>query len=243
MASSHIVPRQLDEEIPRDNDACQEFETQDQEVPVVKIPEWYAYLFRLKTETAAMARQSDQSTKVIRGKFVAVMDCGASQTITCSLINCKDVMGNVTIIETANAFFVKGLLQDLLGGKFVNHENIQVILDSDHDICSFPLDKNYEQHYQESIDFTSSGDTIIGGHERAMHIDLRKHFAHETIQNRMMCLIKIDTFKQLADIFSKRLSYTQFIRCVRGILGDPDAMRQTKVHALQARLSAGLGHS
>ncbi len=30
MASSHIVPRQLDEEITRDNDACQEFENQGQ---------------------------------------------------------------------------------------------------------------------------------------------------------------------------------------------------------------------
>jgi hypothetical protein len=66
MASSHIVPKQLDEEIPGDNDAHQEFETQDQEVPVVKIPERYAYLFRLKTETEAMARPSDQSTKAIR---------------------------------------------------------------------------------------------------------------------------------------------------------------------------------
>jgi hypothetical protein len=65
-ASSHIVHRQLDEEIPRDNDAGQEFETQDQEVPVVKIPEQYAYLFRIKTEIAAMARPSDQYTKVIR---------------------------------------------------------------------------------------------------------------------------------------------------------------------------------
>ncbi len=92
MASSHIVSKQLDEEIPRDKSACQEFETQDQELPVVKIPEQNEYLFRLKTETAAMARPSDQSTKVIRKKSVAVMDCGASQTITCSLINCNDVM-------------------------------------------------------------------------------------------------------------------------------------------------------
>jgi hypothetical protein len=105
MASSHIVPRQLDEEIPRDNDDCQEFETQDpsQEVPVVIIPESYAYLFRLKTEIAVMARPSDQSTKVIKEKSVAVRDCGALQTITCSLINCKDVMEKVTIIETANS--------------------------------------------------------------------------------------------------------------------------------------------
>ena len=69
-------------------------------MPVVKIPEWYAYLFRLKTETAAMARPSDQSTKVIREKSVAVMDCGASQTIISSLIYCKDVVEKMTIIET-----------------------------------------------------------------------------------------------------------------------------------------------
>ena len=50
MASSHIIPKQLDEEIPRDNNAHQEFEAQDQGLPVVKIPEWYAYLFRLKPQ-------------------------------------------------------------------------------------------------------------------------------------------------------------------------------------------------
>ncbi len=49
-----------------------------------------------------MARPSDPSIKVIKEKSVAVMDCGASQTITGSLINCKDVMEKVTIIETAN---------------------------------------------------------------------------------------------------------------------------------------------
>ncbi len=102
MASSHIVPRQLNEEITRDNTACQEFETQDQQVPVVKIPERYVYLFSFKTETAATARPSDQATKAIKEKYVAVMNCGASQTITGSLINCKEVMEKVTIIETAN---------------------------------------------------------------------------------------------------------------------------------------------
>ncbi len=52
------------------------------------------------------------------------------------------------------ALFVKGLPQDLLGGKSVNRENIRVILDLDHDICGlYPLDKNHEQHYQDSIEF------------------------------------------------------------------------------------------
>jgi hypothetical protein len=97
--------------------------------------------------------------------------------------------------------------------------------------------------YEDNTACIEWGNHVIGGRERAKHIDLRKHFAHETIQNRMMRLIKIDTSKQLADIFTKPLAYAQFIGCVRGILGDPDAMRQTKVHALQARISAGPGDS
>ena len=31
---------------------------------------------------------------------------------------------------------------------------------------------------------------VIGGRERAKYIDIRKHFAHETIQNRQMRLIR-----------------------------------------------------
>ncbi len=110
-------------------------------------------------------------------------DCRASQTITSSLINSKDVMEKVTIIETENseesmksnlectktnrmgglvtitvtALFVKGLPQNLLGWKSVNRENIREILDSDHDICwLYPLDKNHEQHQQESIEWLKS---------------------------------------------------------------------------------------
>ncbi len=45
---------------------------------------------------------------------------------------------------------------------------------------------------------------VIRGRERAEHIDPSKHFAHETIQNRQMRLIK-DTSKQLADLFTKAL--------------------------------------
>ena len=65
----------------------------------------------------------------------------------------RNRMGDLVTI-TVTALFVKGLPQDLLGGKSVNRENIRVILDSDHDICGlYPLDKNHEQHYQDSIDF------------------------------------------------------------------------------------------
>ncbi len=61
---------------------------------------------------------------------------------------------------------------------------------------------------------------VIGGRERAKHIDIRKHFAHEVIQRQEMRLIKVDTVTslQLADIFTKPLPYPQFLECLQGIL-------------------------
>ena len=46
------------------------------------------------------------------------------------------------------------------------------------------------------------GNNIIGGRERAKHIDIRKHFAHEAIKNGHMVLVKIATTSQLADIMT-----------------------------------------
>ena len=40
-------------------------------------------------------------------------------------------------------------------------------------------------------DNTEWGNNIIGGRERAKHIDIRKHFAHETIKNGHMILKKV----------------------------------------------------
>ncbi len=92
---------------------------------------------------------------------MAIVDCGASSTLTESLINTSDIENRVTIIETADgeermrstqkciqthlvrnqmgnpvpisiqALFVLGLHQDLIGGKVVNTSNILVILDDD----------------------------------------------------------------------------------------------------------------
>ena len=50
------------------------------------------------------------------------------------------------------------------------------------------------------------------------HTGIRKHFAHETIQTRQMRLIKVDTPKQLADIFTKALPHAQFLACIHGTL-------------------------
>ena len=62
------------------------------------------------------------------------------------------------------------------------------------------------------------GNHVIGGRERAKHIDIRKYFAHEVIQRQEMRLVKIDTSLQLADIFTKPLPYPQFLECLQGIL-------------------------
>ncbi len=60
---------------------------------------------------------------------------------------------------------------------------------------------------------------IISGRERAKHIDIRKHFAHEAIQNHHMRLIRVPTDDQLADIVSKALPFPQFERCLMGLMG------------------------
>ena len=64
----------------------------------------------------------------------------------------------------------------------------------------------------------ASSNHVIGGRQLAKHIDIRKHFAHETIQNRQMRLIKVNTSNQLADIFTKPLQLPQFLSCWEGIL-------------------------
>ena len=63
------------------------------------------------------------------------------------------------------------------------------------------------------------GNNVIGGRERAQHIDIRKHFAHEVIQNGHMKLIRVSTTSQLADILTKPLHFPHFLACVAGILG------------------------
>ena len=53
---------------------------------------------------AAMARpvSEDESVRVIKDKSVAIVDCGSSSALTCSLINARDIEEKVTIIETAD---------------------------------------------------------------------------------------------------------------------------------------------
>ena len=67
--------------------------------------------------------------------------------------------------------------------------------------------------------WSRNSNNVIGGRERAKHIDIRKHFAHEVIQNGEMLLVRVPTASQLADIFTKGLHYPQWQACVEGILG------------------------
>ncbi len=67
---------------------------------MARVHERFVFIIKNKTERAVMARLSKQSVQVIKDKSVIVMDCGASQTITCSLINCKEVKEKKAKIET-----------------------------------------------------------------------------------------------------------------------------------------------
>ncbi len=53
------------------------------------------------------------------------------------------------------------------------------------------------------------GNNVIGGREQAKHIDTRKHFAHDVIQNGAMLLVKVPTAQQMADILTKGLHLPQ----------------------------------
>jgi hypothetical protein len=65
------------------------------------------------------------------------------------------------------------------------------------------------------------GNNVIGGCERAKHIDIRKHFAHEAIKNGHLILKKVPTTLQLADIMTKGVKQPQWEMCMVGMLGKP----------------------
>ncbi len=73
--------------------------------------------------------------------------------------------------------------------------------------------------YEVNTAYIEWGNHIIGGRERAKHINIRKHFAHEAIQNRHTRLIRVSTDEQLADIFTKALPFPQFEKCLMGLMG------------------------
>lgn len=111
---------------------------------VIRMHERFAHIYCTPTARAAMANPSDVQSNYSTDKSVIVMDCGASTTITGSLINCSDIVEKETMVDTAKegegmtathscnktyfvrnrvgevvtittpAIFVRGLPQDLL---------------------------------------------------------------------------------------------------------------------------------
>ena len=81
---------------------------------------------------------------------------------------------------------------------------------------------NHTPVYEDNTACIEWSNHVMGGRERAKHIDIRKHFAHEAVQNGYMRLYKIPTEYQLADLLTKALQRGQFERCVFSLIGgDP----------------------
>ena len=59
---------------------------------------------------------------------------------------------------------------------------------------------------------------IIGGRKHAEHIDLRKHFAHQVVQDDKINLYKVASADQLVDLITKSPLEPLLLRCVYGLL-------------------------
>jgi RNase P/RNase MRP subunit p30 len=73
--------------------SIQENATLDDQDSTMIIKEDFSYIVRVYTARADMARPSDSGPVVtqIKDKSVVVMDCGASRTVTGSLLNTREV--------------------------------------------------------------------------------------------------------------------------------------------------------
>jgi hypothetical protein len=69
--------------------------------PVFNLHERYESIYCTATARAALARSIESQSEELTDESFGVMDCGASITITGSLLNCVDVEEHKTIIETA----------------------------------------------------------------------------------------------------------------------------------------------
>ena len=61
---------------------------------------------------------------------------------------------------------------------------------------------------------------IMGGRERAKHIDIRKHFANEAVKNGHIRLFPIPTEFQLAEVLTKGIHRSRFECCLYSLLGE-----------------------
>jgi hypothetical protein len=81
---------------------------------------------------------------------------------------------------------------------------------------------DYTPVFEDNAECIEWANHLVGGRERAKHIDIRKHFAHKAVQNGHMRVYKIVMEFQLADIFTKELQLHQFESCLHGLLEDAE---------------------
>ena len=65
--------------------------------------------------------------------------------------------------------------------------------------------EDYTEVFEDNTACIEWSNHVLGGRERAKHIDIRKHFAHEAVQNGHIWLYQISTEYQLADLLTKPL--------------------------------------
>jgi hypothetical protein len=133
--ASLTTPRNFRNEDSRNSANHQEEQSTTQArggLPVIKIHERFAHIYFNPKARAATARQADKQPELVdysKDKSVIVLDCGASTTVTGSLVNCQctDVEVKTTMSETAKdgegrkathsckkTYFVKNGLGDIV---------------------------------------------------------------------------------------------------------------------------------
>jgi hypothetical protein len=117
-----------------------------------------------------MARPSNQSIQVIKDKSVLVMNCGASQTITVSLLNCKEVKQKVTIIETADVDDSMNSTHTCFKTYFVRTRVEEVVTITvpalfvkglPQDLTTYLIYSGEQQHISESLFLARIFDTVL----------------------------------------------------------------------------------
>ena len=107
------------------------------------------------TITGSLANTTDVKEKTV---VIEMAENGAEMrsTHTCMKTYFMKNRSGETVSITTPALYAKSIHQDLLSGKACNRIGIRIILDEDPDITGlYPLDKDKQQHIEESIPFIS----------------------------------------------------------------------------------------
>ncbi len=109
----------------------------------------------------------------------------------------------------------------MLAGTVWHHPSYPELLYPVHDINPNVLSPSKLDGEGAKVPQLATAPDHGNGRERAKHIDIRKHLAHEVIQNGQMLLVKVPTTGQtgqMAGILTKGLRFPQVLACVDGLL-------------------------